>query len=145
MKKLIFTLFCTVLLNSFAISQNKVETLDLMGKKYTVTSVFPTEIIGEYLYESKGDPKVLLNKDGSGYFQPHQTAPIKIKFWIDCDEKGNWRKQVGGTGRYQYTLVLQYLDGTNGNYKVGSFDLMGVMVQPDTGRVSILGERYKAL
>lgn len=138
-------MFCITLLNSFAFSQNKVETLELIGKKYTVTRVFPAEIIGEYEYEGNGAPKVLLNKDGSGYFQPHQTDPITIKFWIDCDEQGNWRKQEGGTGRYQYTLVVQYLDGTNGNYKAGSFDLMGVMIQPDMDRVSILGERFKAL
>lgn len=89
--------------------------------------------------------KVLLNEDGTGYFQPHQTDPITIKFWIDCDENGTWRKQVGGTGRYQYTLVVQYLDGTNANYAAGTYDLMGVMIQPDLNRVAILGERYKTL
>jgi hypothetical protein len=145
MKKLLFTFFCTMLINTFALSQHKVQTLEIMGKKYTVTTVFPAEIIGEYLFEGKDEPKVLLNKNGTGYFQPHQTAPIKIKFWIDCDENGIWRKQQGGTGRYQYTLVVQYLDGTNGNYKAGSYDLIGVMIQPDMSRVSILGERYKPL
>lgn len=143
MKKLFLTILCAIAVSVSA--QNKVETLELMGTKYTVTSVFPPEIIGEYEYEGSGDPKVLLNKDGSGYFQPHQSAPIKMKFWIDCDEKGEWRKQVGGTGRYQYTLVVQYLDSSNRNYSSDKLDLMGVMVQPDMGRVVILGERYKPL
>lgn len=145
MKKLIFTFFCITFLNSFTFSRNKVETLDLMGEKYTVTRVFPDEIIGKYEYKGEGPPRIRLNKDGSGYFQPHQTSPITIKFWIDCDEEGNWRKQEGGTGRYQYTLVIQYLDGNNGNYIAGSFDLMGVLIQPDMGKVSILGERFKSL
>lgn len=145
MKKIIQTLFCTFLLNGLIIAQNKVETVDLMGKTYTVTKVIPPEIVGTYRYEGEGDPKVLINDDGSGYFQPHQTAPINIKIWVDCDENGKWRKQVGGTGRYQYTLVIQYLDGNNNNYKAGSYDLLGVMVQPDMSRVSILGERYKPL
>ena len=145
MKKLIFTLFFITIVNSFAFAQNKVETLDLMGKTYTVTKAIPPEIVGTYLYESIGEPKVLLEKDGTGYFQPHQTNPISIKFWVDCDEAGKWRNQVGGTGRYQYTLVIKYLDGNNGNYKVGTYDLMGVMVQPDMNRVAIYGERYKPL
>lgn len=143
--KLKLSFLFIILLNSVGFSQNKVETLDLMGTTYTVCSVFPEEIIGEYEYEGNGDPKVLLNEEGTGYFQPHQTDPIKIKFWIDCDENGTWRKQVGGTGRYQYTLVVQYLDGTNQNYAVGKYDLMGVMIQPDLNRVAILGERYKTL
>jgi hypothetical protein len=141
--KFIFIFFCAIAFNGTA--QTKVQTLDLMGKKYTVSTKFPDEIIGVYLYEGKGEPKIILEKDGFGYFQPHQTAPIKIKFWIDCDETGKLRKEVGGTGRYQYTLVVQYLDGNNGNYKVGNYDLMGVMIQPDMGRVAILGERYKPL
>ena len=51
MKKIIFSFLFTILINSIAISQNKVESLDLMGKTYTVTSVFPEEILGEYHYE----------------------------------------------------------------------------------------------
>lgn len=140
---LIFAFFSIFALN--LAGQSKVETLDLMGKQYTVTREFPPEIIGTYLYEGNDDPKIILENDGTGYFQPHQTDPIKIKFWVDCDENGKWRKQEGATGRYQYTLVIQYLDGTNGNYKVGNYDLMGVMIQPDLERVAILGERYKPL
>lgn len=145
MKKIVLGILYSIICIAISNAQNKVETLELMGKKYTVTKVFPTEILGEYLYEGNGEPKVLLNKDGSGYLQPHQTAPINIKFWIDCDEKGNWRKQEGAPGRYQYTLVVQYLDGTNNNYKAGSYDLMGVMILKDLGRASIYGERYKKL
>ena len=84
--------------------------------------------------------------DGTGYFQPHQVKPVDIIFWIDCDENGVWRKLTGATGRYQYTLVIQYQDGgTSKNYEKGKYDLMGVMVLKDLGRAVIYGERYKKL
>lgn len=129
------------------VSAQKVEKLTVMGDTYTVTKVFPPEIIGTYTYEGNGgDPKVLLKTDGTGYFQPHGVAPVNIKFWIDCEPNGNWRKQVGGNGRYQYTLVIQYQDGgTSKNYENGKFDLMGVTIVTDLGRVVIYGERYKPL
>ena len=126
-------------------AQSEVEKIDLMGKVYTVTKSFPPEILGLYKYEGNGDPIVKLEKNGEGLFQPHMVAPIKIKFWIDCDENGVIRKQQGMEGRYQYTLLIQYLDGTNGNYPKGKYDLMGVAVLKDLGRAVIYGERYKPL
>ena len=126
-------------------AQWEVEKIDLMGKTYTVTKNFPQEILGLYKYEGKGDPIVKLEENGEGLFQPHMVNPIKIKFWIDCDENGIIRKQEGIEGRYQYTLLIQYLDGENGNYPAGKYDLMGVTVLKDLGRAVIYGERYKPL
>lgn len=126
-------------------AQSKVEKIDLMGKTYTVTNNFPEEIMGVYKYEGKGAPIVKLEKNGEGLFQPHMVDPIKIKFWIDCDENGIIRKQEGSEGRYQYTLLIQYLDGENGNYPAGKYDLMGVTILKDLGRAVIYGERYKPL
>ncbi len=126
-------------------AQSEVEKIELMGKTYTVSKNFPQEILGLYKYEGKGDPIVQLEKNGEGLFQPHMLNPIKIKFWIDCDENGIIRKQQGIEGRYQYTLLIQYLDGNNGNYPVGKYDLMGVTVLKDLGRAVIYGERYKPL
>ncbi len=147
MKKIIIGIVSLLFVSLQLQAQNKVEKLTVMGNTYTVTKVFPEEIIGEYTYEGKGGgPKVLLNDNGTGYFQPHGVAPVNIIFWIDCDEKGVWRKQVGATGRYQYTLVIQYQDGgTSKNYEKGKYDLMGVMVLKDLGRAVIYGERYKPL
>ena len=145
MKKLLLAAIVSLSIGS--LNAQDVINLTVMEDTYTVSKVFPPEIIGEYTYEGKGgNPKMLLNADGTGYFQPHDVAPVNIKFWIDCDETGKWRKQVGGTGRYQYTIVIQYQDGgTSRNYENGKYDLLGVMIQPDMGRVSILGERYKPL
>jgi hypothetical protein len=147
MKKNSISIVCFLLASIQLHAQNKVEKLTVMGNTYTVTKVFPKEIMGEYTYEGNGgNPKVLLKATGEGYFQPHEVAPINIIFWIDCDEQGVWRKQVGATGRYQYTLVIQYQDaGTSKNYEKGKFDLMGVMVLKDLGRAVIYGERYMTL
>ena len=144
MKKLIFTILC---LSTFLYvkAQSAVTKINLMGKTYTVSQKFPPEITGLYLYEQKDEPKILLNKDGTGYFQRHGVPPTAIKYWIDCDEKGVWRKQVGDEGKYQYTLLVQYLEEKNGNSPTDGYDLMGVMILPKAGYVVILGERYKPL
>ncbi|SDA97229.1 hypothetical protein SAMN03080617_04345 [Algoriphagus alkaliphilus] len=139
---LLIVFFCTI---QFSNGQTAVEKIDLMGKIYTVTKDFPTEILGKYLYEGKGEPIIQLDENGEGLFQPHMVKPIKIKFWIDCDENGTIRKQIGSEGRYQYTLLIQYLDGNDGNYPVGKYNLMGVMILKDLGRAVIYGERYKKL
>lgn len=145
MKKLILALFFGLAFGK--VNAQEVQKLTIMGNTYSVTKVFPPEIIGEYTYEGNGgNPKVELKADGTGYFQPHDVAPVNILFWIDCDEKGNWRKQMGGNGRYQYTLVIQYKDGgTSKNYENGKYDLMGVTIVKDLGRAVIYGERYKPL
>jgi hypothetical protein len=139
MKKLLLTVIVSLVIGT--LNAQKVENLTVMGNSYTVTKVFPPEIIGEYTYEGNGgNPKIVLKDDGTGYFQPHDVDPVTIKFWIDCEPNGEWRKQVGGTGRYQYTLVIQYLEGgASKNYEYGKYDLLGVMIQPDMGRISILG------
>ncbi len=147
MKKNIVSIIFFLFASSQIHAQNKVEKITVMGTTYTVTKAFPEEIMGDYTYEGNGgEPKVLLKKDGTGYFQPHDVAPVNIIFWIDCDENGVWRKQVGATGRYQYTLLIQYKDGgISKNYENGKYDLMGVMVLKDLGRAVIYGERYKPL
>lgn len=147
MKKIFLGIFCFLIVHLKILAQNKVEKITVMGNSYTVTKLYPEEILGEYTYEGKGgNPKVLLKKDGTGYFQPHDVAPVNIIFWIDCNEKGEWRKQEGATGRYQYTLLIQYQNGgTSKNYENGKYDLMGVMVLKDLGRAVIYGERYKTL
>jgi hypothetical protein len=147
MKKIILLFIALFFLNLTARTQSKVESIDLKGKTYTVCIEcrdFPNEIMGEYLYEGKGEPKVVLDKNGTGSFQPHMVDPIKIKFWFDCDESGTIRTWQG-EGRYQYTLLIQYLEGSSGAYPVGGYDLMGVMVRKTEGVAVIYGERYKKL
>lgn len=145
MKKLFLVIIVNITIGS--LNAQKVENLTVMGNSYSVSKVFPQEIIGTYTYEGNGgSPKVLLKNDGTGYFEPHGVGAVTIKFWIDCEPNGEWRKQVGGNGRYQYTLVIQYQEGgTSKNYENGKFDLMAVTIVTDLGRAVIYGERYKPL
>ena len=150
MKKITFMLhfLCSVFLLK---AQSVVEKINLKGTGYTVTRQIPDDmkvILGKYTYEwgkTTEEPIVELNEDNTGLFQPHMVAPIPIKFWLDCDEKGVIRKQEGINGRYQVTLLLQYGTSTNGNYATGDYDLMGVTVVTDENYAVIYGERYKKL
>ena len=123
----------------------KVETINLMGRDYTVSKDLPEEILGEYLFEGEKEPIVLIRKDGTGIFQPHMSAKIPINIWIDVDEKGKPRIERGTELRYRYTLLIQYGPGGGGNYKQDAYDLLDVTMLKDDGRAVILGERIRKL
>jgi hypothetical protein len=152
MKKTILALALVLaaLLAVFAQAQEekdakKVETINLMGKDYTVSKVLPDEIIGIYQYEEKSEPEIEIKKDGTGFFQPHKMPKIPIRIWIDVDEKGVPRREVGIEQRYRYTLLIQYGEGGGGNYKADSYDLLDVTMLKDQGIAMILGERIRRL
>jgi hypothetical protein len=105
----------------------------------------PAELIGTYLYEAKGEPIVVINRNAPGKFQPHGRPPITIKTWLETNAAGEPLKRVGPTGNYQVILVVQYLDGNDGNYPVGSYDRMSAVVDLGEQRAIILGERIKPL
>ena len=121
------------------------ETIEIMGDSYTVSKTLPPEILGTYNYEGKGAPIVEINQDGTGLFQPHGVPAIPIKVWIDVDDKGLPRRQVGTEQRYRYTLLIQYGTGGDGNYPAGKYDLMGITMLKDEGKAIILGERIRYL
>jgi hypothetical protein len=57
MKKLLLALIVSLTISS--LNAQNVQTLTVMGKSYTVTKVFPPEIMGTYTYEGDGgNPKV---------------------------------------------------------------------------------------
>ena len=116
-----------------------------MGRDYTVSKDLPEEILGEYLYEGEKEPIVLIRKDGTGIFQPHMSAKIPIKIWIDVDETGKPRREIGTPERYRYTLLIQYGPGGGGNYKQNAYDLLDVTMLKDQGKAMILGERIQKL
>lgn len=147
MKKLILTLMFVILACAVqsAQAQCEIETINLEGRDYTVCKKLPEEIYGTYRYEETKDPIIVINKDGTGLFQPHGMPAIPIKIWIDVDEKGEPRKEVGNEQRYRYTLLIQYGAGGGGNYKEGAYDLLDVTMLKDEGIAMILGERIRRL
>lgn len=145
------TIFLTLMFLIFAFAgqsvsaQCEVEKINLDGKDYTVCKKLPDEIIGVYKYEETKEPIVEIKSDGTGFFQPHEVAKIPIKIWIDVDEKGEPRKEVGNKDRYRYTLLIQYGAGGGGNYKEGDYTLLDVTMLKDQGIAMILGERIRRL
>ena len=145
MKKGFLILVLPLLAASYLHAQSKIETINLKGREYTVSKDLPAEILGVYEYEDKVEPIVEIRKDATGVFQPHMSPKIPIKIWIDVDEKGAPRREVGTPQRYRYTLLIQYGPGGGGNYKEGDYDLLDVTMLKDEGKAMILGERIRKL
>ena len=145
MKRYLLIALTFAALTPLAAVSSDVETIEIMGDSYSVSKSLPDEIIGKYEYEGKGEPIVQINADGTGLFQPHGMPPIPIKVWIDVDDSGVPRRQVGTEQRYRYTLLIQYGAGGDGNYPAGKYDLMGVTMLKDEGKALVLGERIRYL
>ncbi len=120
-----------------------VATVSFNGQSVPVSRSFPPQILGRYLYEKKGEPIVQLNGDGTGQFQAHMIAPIQIRWWLKAGANGAPEKITGYGGNYRYTVVLQYLNSTNGNYPSGSYASWYVDTDVAAGCSIILGERFK--
>lgn len=112
------------------------------NKYYAIGNHSIDHIVGEYLYEGKGEPKVLLKPDMIGYFQRHQVKPTPIVWWgIETNYKGEIQKLVAEDGRYKMMLVAKYGTGGEPYVKEGDFDRMQIMVFPDERKTVIMGER----
>jgi len=133
------------MVSNVAGAQEKPEVINLKGHDYTVSRTLPGEILGRYLYEGNGEPIVEIRADGTGVFQPHDVPAIPIRIWIDVDEKGTPRREVGSELRYRYTLLVQYGESSNGNYPSGSYGLLDVTMLKDEGIAMVLGERIRRL
>ena len=145
MKRYLFVALAFAAFMPVAAVSADLEKIEIMGDSYTVSKSLPDEIIGTYEYEGKGEPIVQINADGTGLFQPHGMPPIKIEIWIDVDDNGEPRRQVGTEQRYRYTLLIQYGPGGDGNYPSGKYDLMSVTMLKDEGKALVLGERIRYL
>jgi len=120
-----------------------VQTVSIDGRSVPVSRSFPPQILGRYLYEKKGEPIIELRGDGSGAFQAHMIAPIQIRWWLKAGANGAPEKITGHNGNYRYTVVLQYLNSTNGNYPSGSYASWYLDTDVAAGCSIILGERFK--
>lgn len=74
-------------------------------------------VIGEYIYEEKGNFNALLREDGSGYFRHPQQGAIK-EWGFETNYKGEIRRFVGITGAYKLILAVRHTDGTDRRMQV---------------------------
>lgn len=118
-----------------------IDTIEVKGISYTVCQTFPKEICGEYLFNKKGNPKVLLNPNGSGYFQRHGVKPHIIKFWIVCNEDGVPKRTYGLDLNYFLTILFQYTDGSV--RELGNeYEILDIRIAYDEGYAIIHQERF---
>jgi hypothetical protein len=122
----------------------KVQSVTVFGNEAFMISEVPQEFLGLYLYEKKGEPVIELEEDGKGSFQPHGRPKIPIKYWLKTDQNGKVeRVENPNTGSYRVTLVLQYGENPDGNYRTDSYAMWYLTWDAEGRCFNILGERFK--
>lgn len=117
-------------------AQDGLETISIENDTYFGVRVVPGfQITGKYLYESRGEPSVTLNADGSGSFAVHGRPPEPITWWIMADPDGSPKMNKGELGQ-QHTLIFQDA--------AGQYDMNMLTIRYDLRQIIILGERFKA-
>lgn len=144
MKKIIFFLVVFIPFVNMSSAQTELTKIEMEGKVYQVCKKFPEAIIGEYLYQKKGAPRVQLNNDGGGYFQRTGVKPHLIEFWICCDEKGEVIKTYSLDGNYKVTVIYRYLD-EDVRALWGEYEIMDINIAYDKGFAIIMEERFHQL
>jgi hypothetical protein len=144
MKKILLSFLFLLFSFSFLSAQNNLDTIitiECNGKSYNVSQKFPTEIIGEYLYYKKGNPRAFLRADGTGYFHRKEERPPAIQFWVECDEKGAAKRNYSFDSNFYVTLVYQYTDEELRKLW-GEYQTMEVRVDYGKGYAIIFQERF---
>jgi hypothetical protein len=105
------------------------------GKTYFyISGVNEQGLIGEYLYEGKSEPKVLLSADGTGYFQRHMRPVDGFEWWgVETNYKGEVQKVTYENGSYKLIIAMKYKNGT--------YDRSQAVVVPEKRKTYFLGER----
>lgn len=145
MKKL-FTIVALICICSSGIAQVKKFTID--GQVYYGTKNIPEDIIGKYLYESKKEPIVDVQKgDMAGKFQVHGVPAYPASYWVQTDEKGVVQMRKSEVNKnYQVVLIMEYGDNGEAGWKgenKGKLDRIEATVNFEDNTVIILGERFK--
>jgi hypothetical protein len=135
MKKILFVFILLTAISETVFAQIETKKIEINGKEFLGCQKFPVEICGEYLFNKKGDPRVLLN------FQRHGVVPHAINFWIHCDEQGTPIKTYGFDGNHFVTVFFQYVD-EEVRSQWGEFISMEIKVAYDKGYSIIHQERF---
>lgn len=101
---------------------------------YYISGAKEQGLVGEYLYEGKSEPKVLLSADGTGYFQAHGVAPDELEWWgVETNYKGEIQKITADTGNYKIIIAMKF--------KNGKYQRSQTVVVPANRKTYFLGER----
>ena len=124
-----------------------VQVVKLKNETYYLTKEIGYPITGDYLYESKGDPIVQLNADGTGLFQNHQMSRTPMVWGIECNMDGTPKKIKADWG-FMYNLWYQIKAKHKGpsweSGEIDAWDVVSFSVHTDENKIYILGERIKS-
>lgn len=143
-RNLLFIALCLLSFMSFA--ETDVTKVTIKDEVYYLTKNIGYPITGIYKYESKGEPIVQLNDDGTGLFQLHGMSQTKMVWGIECDEKGIAKKnetQFGAVYLLWYQIKEKHKGKTWEQGEVDAWDAVQFSIHFDTKEIYILGERIK--
>lgn len=130
-----------------AYAQSAVTKVTIKDEVYYLTREIDYPIAGVYNYESKGEPIVQLNIDGTGLFQLHEMSKTKMVWGIECEANGTPKKVVAPWG-FMYNLWYQIKEKHKGkSWESGvieEWDVVQFSVHTDENKIYILGERIKS-
>ena len=123
-----------------------VEVVKIKNETYYLTKEIGYPITGDYLFESKKDPIVQLNADGTGLFQLHEMSRTPMVWGIECEMDGSPKKVKADWG-FMYNLWYQIKAKHKGasweSGEIGAWDVVSFSVHEDEHKIYILGERIK--
>ncbi len=143
-RNLLFIVLC--LLCSISFAETPVTRVTIKDEVYYLTRNIDYPITGLYKYESKGEPIVQLNEDGTGLFQLHEMSQTKMVWGIECDEKGIPKKNEtswGAVYRLWYQIKEKHKGASWESGQINDWDVVQFSIHFDTKEMYILGERIK--
>ena len=144
LKILLFIALSLFITGAFA--QTAVTKLTVKGEVYYLTKKTGYNITGLYKYESKGEPIVKLNEDGTGLFQLHGMSQTPMVWGIECDAKGvpkGLKTDWGFVYRFWYQIKEKHRGKTWESGEIDEWDIVQFSVHTDEKKIYILGERIK--
>jgi len=129
-----------------AFAQSAVTKVTVKDEVYYITTKMDYPITGLYNYESKGEPIVQLNADGTGLFQLHQMSQTKMVWGIECDAKGvpkELKAAFGPVYRLWYQIKEKHKGKTWESGVVDEWDIIQLSIHTNERKIYILGERIK--
>ena len=124
-----------------------VQEVKIKNETYYLTKEIGYPITGEYLFESKKDPIVQLNPDGTGLFQLHEMSRTPMVWGIECERNGTPKKIKTDWG-FMYNLWYQIKAKHQGasweSGEIDAWDVVSFSVHTDESKLYILGERIKS-